>query len=116
VSGDVARLLIVRLGSMGDIVHTLPAVAALRESFPRARIDWVVDQRWSELVEMVSGVDKVIPLSRSPVGVVECVRRLREARYSCVVDFQGLYRSAVLTWTSGGARTIGFDRTAAREA
>jgi heptosyltransferase-1 len=107
--------LVVRLSSLGDIVHTLPAVAALRESFPEARIDWIVDERWSPLVKMVIGVDEVIPLQRSPAGVLACVRRLREARYSCVVDFQGLYRSAVLTRSSGGGRMIGFDRTAARE-
>jgi heptosyltransferase I len=112
---DPQSLLVVRLSSLGDIVHTLPAFAALRESFPKARIDWVVDERWASLVEMVVGVDEVIPLSRSPLGVLACVQRLRETNYSCVVDFQGLYRSAVLTWSSGAARTIGFDRTAARE-
>lgn len=112
---DTQSLLVVRLSSLGDIVHTLPAFAALRESFPKTRIDWVVDQRWSSLVEMVIGVDEVIPLSRSPLGVLACVQRLRETGYSCVVDFQGLYRSAVLAWSSGAARTIGFDRTAARE-
>jgi heptosyltransferase-1 len=108
--------LVVRLSSLGDIVHTLPAFAALRESFPEARIDWLVDERWSPLVELVIGVDQTIPLRRSPAGVLSCVRRLRDAGYLCVVDFQGLYRSAVLTWTSGGERTIGFDRTVAREA
>lgn len=112
---DTQSFLVVRLSSLGDIVHTLPAIAALRQSFPHSRIDWVVDQRWLQLAEMVVGVDELIPLQRSPVGVVACVRRLRDARYSCVVDFQGLYRSAVLAWFSGAGRTIGFDRTAARE-
>jgi len=112
---DTQSFLVVRLSSLGDIVHTLPAVAALRESFPKARIDWVVDQRWSQLVEMVMGMDEVISLSRSPIGVVACVHRLRGAHYSCALDFQGLYRSAVLTRSSGAARMIGFDRTTARE-
>ena len=112
---NTQRFLVVRLSSLGDIVHTLPAFAALRESFPEAQIDWVVDRRWLQLAEMVLGVDTVIPLERSPLGVAACVRRLRAARYPCVVDYQGLYRSAVLAWSSGGARTIGFDRCAARE-
>src|SRR5579862_6493413 len=112
---DTQSFLVVRLSALGDIVHMLPAIAALRQSFPNSRIDWVVDQRWLPLAEMVLGVDELIPLERSPVGVVDCVRRLRSMRYSCVVDFQGLYRSAVLAWFSGAARTIGFDRTAARE-
>lgn len=112
---NTQRFLVVRLSSLGDIVHTLPAIAALRESFPAARIDWVVDHRWLQLAEMVLGIDTLIPLQRSPVGVAACIWRLRAARYPCVVDYQGLYRSAVLTWSSGGVRTIGFDRSAARE-
>lgn len=112
---NTQSLLVVRLSSLGDIVHTVPAVAALRESLPSARIDWVVDQRWASLVEMVEGIDDVIALSRSPLGVAACVQRLRQARYTCVVDYQGLYRSAVLSWLSGSTRTVGFDRTAARE-
>lgn len=112
---NMQRFLVVRLSSLGDIVHTLPAIAALRESFASAQIDWVVDQRWLQLAEMVQGIDTLIPLQRSPLGVAACVQRLRAARYSCVVDYQGLYRSAVLTWSSGGTRTIGFDRCAARE-
>jgi heptosyltransferase-1 len=112
---NTQKFLVVRLSSLGDIVHTLPAIAALRESFPTARIDWVVDQRWLQLAEMVSGIDALIPLQRSPLGVAACIQRLRAARYPCVVDYQGLYRSAVLAWSSGSARTIGFDRSAARE-
>src|SRR5580658_1959296 len=101
---DTQSFLVVRLSSLGDIVHTLPAIAALRQSFPQSRIDWVVDQRWLQLAEMVVGVDELIPLQRSPVGVVACVQRLRGAHYSCAVDFQGLYRSAVLTRSSGAGR------------
>ena len=112
---DTQNFLVVRLSSLGDVVHTLPAFAALRESFPRAHIDWVVDQRWLGLAEMVTGIDQLIPLTRSPAGVLACVRRLRGAHYSCVVDFQGLYRSAVLARSSGAPRIIGFERTAARE-
>lgn len=115
LEANTQRFLVVRLSSLGDIVHTLPAIAALRESFPAARIDWVVDRRWLQLAEMVLGVDSLIPLDRSALGVAACVQRLRAARYACIVDYQGLYRSAVLTWFSGGARTIGFDRCAARE-
>src|SRR5580692_10065293 len=112
---DTQNFLVVRLSSLGDVVHTLPAFAALRESFPLARIDWVVDQRWLGLAKMVTGIDELIPLTRSPAGVLACIRRLRSAHYSCVVDFQGLYRSAVLARSSGAPRIIGFERTAARE-
>jgi heptosyltransferase-1 len=112
---DLQRFLVVRLGSLGDLVHTLPAVAALRASFPRARIEWVVDQKWWPLVNQFDGVDDVIAFQRSYGGAIACVRRLRQGRYSCAVDFQGLYKSALLARTSGARRRVGFDRSAARE-
>src|SRR5258708_6340471 len=110
------RFLVVRLSSLGDLVHTIPAVAALRASFPDARIDWLVDRRWWPLIHLVDGLDDVIPLDRSISGQLGCVRTLRGERYTCAVDFQGLYRSALLTGLSGARRRIGRAREAAREA
>ncbi len=104
-----------RLGSLGDLVHTIPAVTALRASFPAARIDWVVERKWSPLIELVTGVDTVIALERTVAGNLRCVRGLRRAGYSCAIDFQGLCKSALLGWCAGSARRIGFDRSAARE-
>jgi len=109
------RFLIVRLSSLGDLVHTIPAVAALRSSFPSATIDWVVDQRWSPLVELVTVINETLPLGRSIPDVLSCIRRLRRARYTCALDLQGRYRSAVLSWLSGAPRRIGRDREATRE-
>jgi lipopolysaccharide heptosyltransferase I len=116
------NFLIVRLGSLGDLVHTLPAAAALRQQLSEdganahgARLDWVVEEKWSPLIQMVEGVDRVIPLRRSLAGHFDCVRRLRQELYSCAVDFQGLYKSALLAWRSGARRRIGFDRQTARE-
>src|SRR6204780_3758678 len=109
------RFLVVRLSSLGDLVHTIPAVAALRASFPSATIDWVVDQRWSPLVEMVTVINATIPLGRSLPDVFSCIRRLRRARYTCALDLQGRYRSAVLSRLSGAPRRIGRDRQATRE-
>lgn len=109
------RFLVVRLSSLGDLVHTIPAVAALRSSFPSAAIDWVVDDRWSPLIEMVTVINETIPLGRSIPDVLSCIRRLRRARYTCALDLQGRYRSAVLCWLSGAPRRIGRDRRATRE-
>ena len=107
--------LVIRLGSLGDLVHTLPAVAVLRSSFPQARIDWVVERKWSPLLDLVVGIDQVIPLERTFAGVVDCARRLRSARCGCAIDFQGLYKSAVLARLSGASRRVGFDSETARE-
>jgi heptosyltransferase I len=107
--------LLVRLGSLGDLVHTLPAVAALRDTFPNARIDWVVERKWALLLELVTGINSIIALDRSIAGHLACIRRLRSERHDCAIDFQGLYKSAVLAWLSGARSRIGSDRGAARE-
>ncbi len=110
------RFLVIRLGSLGDIVHTLPGVAALRDSFPGARIDWIVERKWAGLLRGNPILNEVIELDpRSWRAIHACVRRLRAARYSCAIDFQGLYKSALLAFFSGAPRRIGFSRRFARE-
>lgn len=125
------RLLIVRLGSMGDIVHTLPAATALRRAFPEASIGWIVEERWAELLctlpEPRSGlrsprrplVDRVHTVNtktwrRSPFStqtweqIAAGFSELRAQRYEVAIDFQGAVRSAILARWSGAARVYGF--------
>src|SRR5579864_8987334 len=110
------RFLVVRLTALGDILHTVPAVAALRAAHPGAKIDWVVERKWAPVLEGSSAINEVIPFDRRSVwGVLECVQRLRENRYTCAIDFQGLYKSSILAALSGAVRRIGFDRAWARE-
>jgi heptosyltransferase I len=109
------RLLVVRLSSLGDLVHTVPVVPALAAAFPATQIDWIVDSRWSPLIRLVRGITEVIALQSSVSGYLRCMQRVRRNRYSCVIDFQGIYRSALWGWISGAARRIGRDRNSARE-
>ncbi|HEX4643303.1 MAG TPA: glycosyltransferase family 9 protein, partial [Candidatus Acidoferrales bacterium] len=110
------RFLVVRLTALGDILHTVPAVAALRAAPRNARIDWVVERKWAPVLEGSPALNEVIPFDRRSLwGAVECVQRLRENRYTCAIDFQGLYKSSVLAGLSGAPRRIGFDRRWARE-
>ena len=110
------RYLVVRLTALGDILHTLPAVAALRAAHRNARIDWVVDRKWAPVLEGSPAINNVIPFDRrSALGAIDCVRRLRQNKYTCAIDFQGLYKSSVLAVLSGAPRRIGFDRGWARE-
>ena len=111
------RFLIVRLGSLGDVVHAIPAVAALRARHPNARIDWIVDPRYADLVGMVDGVDRVIPFDpRAGWGqLLTTARQLRREGYDAAIDLQGLIKSAVLARASGAQRTIGFSRADLRE-
>jgi lipopolysaccharide heptosyltransferase I len=108
--------LVVRLTALGDILHTLPAVAALRAAHKNARIDWVVERKWAPVLEGSPALSEVIPFDRdSLLGALTCVLRLRQKNYTCAIDFQGLYKSSVLAMLSAAPRRIGFERGWARE-
>ena len=103
------NILIVRLGALGDIVHTIPAAAALRHAYPDARIDWLVDLKHRDIVDLVEGIDRVVVVPEgTPAGWVETVKELRRIRYDVALDFQGLMKSAVFARASGAKRVIGF--------
>lgn len=99
------RLLILRTGSLGDIVHALPAVWALHRRFPSARIEWLVEGRWAPILHDVGCLDGLVELPLMPGkgpwvrGIREtvAVAGLRTRKYDIAVDFQGLLRTAV--WT-----------------
>ncbi|MGB8542008.1 MAG: glycosyltransferase family 9 protein [Candidatus Acidiferrales bacterium] len=111
-----SRFLLVRLGSLGDIVHALPAAAAIRDTFSGARVDWLVDSKWARLLEGNADLSNVISMeSKSAAGISAAVHQLRAAKYTHAIDFQGLYKSALLAFASGAPRRIGFQRSYARE-
>jgi heptosyltransferase I len=110
------RFLLVRLGSLGDVIHALPAASALRDAFPEARIDWVIEPKWRRLLEGNPDLTEIISLEKkSAAGLISTVRKLRSAHYTCAIDFQGLYKSALPAFASGAPRRIGFPSTYARE-
>jgi lipopolysaccharide heptosyltransferase I len=110
------RFLLVRLSSLGDVIHALPAASALRDAFPEARIDWVIDVRWQRLLEGNPDISEVIAYDRKQAGSLSTsIRKLRAAQYTCAIDFQGLYKSALLALASGAPRRIGFQSSYARE-
>ena len=108
------RFLIVRLGSLGDVIHAIPAVAALI-GHSQARVDWIVDPRYVDLVKTVEGIGAVIPFDTRQDSLIGTARRLRGERYDAVVDLQGLLKSAMLARIAGGRRTIGFTSPHLRE-
>jgi lipopolysaccharide heptosyltransferase I len=112
----VTRILVVRLGSLGDLVHTLPAVNALRRAFPAAEIDWLVDAVHKSFLELVPGLASIVVLRDRRIGAwLEARRAMRARRYDLALDFQGLIKSAALARLSGASRVVGFDRRALRE-
>lgn len=112
----IGRLLVVRLGSLGDLVHALPAVAAIRRAHPHAVIDWFVDRIHRDFLDLVPILSSVVVLRQPTVaGWLEARRELRRRQYEVAIDFQGLVKSAALARLSGATRVIGFSRAAARE-
>jgi heptosyltransferase-1 len=110
------NILIVRLGALGDVVHAIPAAAALRAALPDARIDWLVESKHRAMVELVTVIDRVLTLEgRTIGGWIDAVRRLHQAPYDVALDFQGLMKSAVFARASGARRVIGFSLWHLRE-
>lgn len=108
--------LVVRLGSLGDIVHTFPAVAALRESIPAARIVWITHPRWKMLVESSGLASEIETIeTRSLSSVRQVIRQVRELRWDASIDYQGLWKSAAVPFLGGVRRRIGFASETIRE-
>jgi heptosyltransferase I len=112
-----SRFLVVRLGSLGDVVHTFPAVAGLRESFPSSDIVWLTHPRWKALVESSSIASQVWTVeTRSLSSLRETFRRVRAAKFDAAIDYQGLWKSASLPFLGGVPKRIGFSSGTIREA
>lgn len=120
------RFLIVRLSSIGDIVHALPAAAALAETFPQAQIHWVVEKRHALLLDGNPHLDRILVLdtlgwrkhlasSLTWREIQHGLGALRETRYDAAIDFQGLWKSAVVARLSHARERIGFARGWLRE-
>ncbi len=113
------RVLIVRLGSIGDIVHAAPLVTNVRARVPGAEVDWVVEAALGDAVRLCDGVSRAVPFETRSAGGergwLGGVRRLRAARYDVAIDAQGLLKSALLARLSGARRVIGWARPWLRE-
>jgi heptosyltransferase-1 len=121
------NILIVRLGSLGDIIHALPVAAALADRFPGGRVDWLVDARYRAILDYVPVVSRrlVVSTSRGPAAqdaatrtdtrvfagrraLAAAVAELRRGHYDLALDLQGLLKSALLARISGARRVAGF--------
>ncbi|MBI4875793.1 MAG: glycosyltransferase family 9 protein [Acidobacteria bacterium] len=100
---------------MGDIVHTLPAVATLKHSFPHSQLVWAVERKWAALVRGNPFVDQVVEVERSLAGLLALRRRLRETRFDLAVDFQGLIKSALVGLLARVEKIYGLHQSQARE-
>jgi len=113
------RILIVRLSAIGDVIHTLPVLCALRRRFPVAHLAWVTHRSAATLLRGHEALDELIELDRgwlkSPRAVWRLRSRLRAMKPDVTIDAQGLTKSAIVAWLSGAARRIGFGDKRGRE-
>lgn len=120
------NILIVKLSSLGDVVHTMPAVQDIRRALPQAQIDWVVERSFAPLVQRCAGVRRVIPCElrrwrKAPFAATTRAewrafkQELQQEAYDAVIDLQGLSKSALVAWlarlTPGGRRYALANRT-----
>ncbi|HEX6279488.1 MAG TPA: lipopolysaccharide heptosyltransferase I [Pyrinomonadaceae bacterium] len=120
------RVLFVKLGAIGDIVHALPALAAARRAMPDATIDWVVERRSAEILRGSPAIDELIEVDtrairdiRSPDRILSAIKTqaasIRGREYDVALDLQGLWKSAMIAKVSGARRRVGFGREGLRE-
>ncbi|MBU1693688.1 MAG: glycosyltransferase family 9 protein [Verrucomicrobia bacterium] len=102
------RVLVVKLSSLGDLFHVLPAVHAIREGLGGA-VDWVTQTEYAALVRCFTDVERVMAFPRQefPAGLGSFLWALRSASYDMVLDFQGLLKSALVAWLARAPRRIG---------
>lgn len=124
MSRGFKNILIIKPSSLGDIVLALPALSALRKSFPDAKISWLVRPEFAPLLENHPHLTETIPFDRRFLGkawhnprafvsLLSLIRRLRRSKFDAVIDLQGLFRTASLGWLTGCKKRFG--RAAARE-
>jgi len=117
-----AHILIVKLSAIGDVIHTLPALNAIRRHYPQARITWLVEEAAAGLIENHPALDRILVSRRQywlrelrgPQkcrhirAILRFLRKLRDTRYDMIIDFQASLKGGVLVALARGHRKIGF--------
>jgi heptosyltransferase-1 len=117
------NFLIIRLSSLGDIIHTLPAFSALRKNFPEAKISWAIEDKGREVLDFVPGIDKIVvarpggwrPYRKKFWTEISRLKKELKADNQIALDFQGLLKSGFIALLSGSKKRIGFHRKNLRE-
>src|SRR5450756_219704 len=107
----VPRILVVRLGAMGDILHALPAVMSLRASLPGVHVACAVHTKWRAILEGGGAADELIFVDRrSYTSVRTAAAALRRTEFDFAIDFQGLIQSALVAKAARCGEVFGFHR------
>ncbi len=117
---DYKNIAIIRLSSLGDIVHAIPAFNLLRKHFPGSKISWFVENSGAKLLKNVAGIDEIITLNLKAKGLpnkikdILRIRSLYRKQFDLIIDFQGLLKSSALAWILKGY-SIGFGKENLKE-
>lgn len=120
------KVLIVKTSSMGDVLHTLPALTDMQNAIPNLSVDWVVEENFAEIPRWHSAVNKVIPVAirrwrknlfqrQTWLEWQQFLHYLKCENYDAVIDAQGLIKSAVLVTRQAKGKKFGYDKKSARE-
>ncbi|WRF68176.1 lipopolysaccharide heptosyltransferase I [Helicobacter pylori] len=116
------KIAIVRLSALGDIIVGAVFLAAIKERFTDAQIEWFVDERFSAILEHSPYIDKLHPIALksalktlNPLKIFKLFKSLRAYEYDIIIDMQGLVKSALITQMLKAPKKVGFDYASARE-
>ena len=115
------RILIIRLGAIGDVVRVLPALHILRDAYPGAWLDWVVEERCASVLEGHPALDELLvferpkSVRRAAAEFFQLCQRIRRKSYDVVIDFHGIFKSGLLVAASGAPTRLGFACPRSRE-
>jgi lipopolysaccharide heptosyltransferase I len=120
------KILFIKLSAIGDVVQTLPALEAIKKTYPGSDITWVVEEAAADILDSHPLVSRLLvsrrkawtPMLKNPLtlfqgigNIIRFFRELRSVRYDIAIDFQGLFKSGILIGLARARRKIGFDRT-----
>ncbi len=116
------KIAIVRLSALGDIIVSAVFLAAIKERFADAQIEWFVDERFGAILEHSPYIDKLHPIALksvlttfNPLKIFKLFKSLRAYEYDIIIDMQGLVKSALITQMLKAPKKVGFDYASARE-
>jgi lipopolysaccharide heptosyltransferase I len=114
------RILLVRLGALGDIVHAIPVAAALKRAWPEVSIDWLVSAKHRALLDLVPVIDRRLVVNdrddaRAGAPLWTAIGEIRRRQYDVTIDLQGLIKSSIIARASGAGRVVGFSSRYLRE-
>lgn len=117
---EYKNIAIIRLSSLGDIIHAIPAFNLLRKQFPGAKISWFAENSGAKLLKNVAGIDEIITLNLKVKGLfnkikhIQRIRSLYRKKFDLIIDFQGLLKSSILSWILKGY-SLGFGKENLKE-